>query len=212
MRSIMLVNAKGGCGKSTLATNLASFYATRGKNVTLADMDPQGSSYEWVNNRPEDRATITAIAGWKEPLRPARDTEVLIIDTAAGTEGKELTALARKVETILVPVLPSTIDMRAAKQFLYRLLLMGRIEREETKVAVVANRVRENTLIYEKLNSFLRKLDIPFVATLRDTQNYIRADERGLGIFELAPSSVYWDLEQWKKLTRYLNSQRSLPG
>jgi len=208
----MLVNAKGGCGKSTLATNLASFYATRGKNVTLADMDPQGSSYEWVNNRPEDRATITAIAGWKEPLRPARDTEVLIIDTAAGTEGKELTALARKVETILVPVLPSTIDMRAAKQFLYRLLLMGRIEREETKVAVVANRVRENTLIYEKLNSFLRKLDIPFVATLRDTQNYIRADERGLGIFELAPSSVYWDLEQWKKLTRYLNSQRSLPG
>jgi chromosome partitioning protein len=212
MRSIMLVNAKGGCGKSTLATNLASFYATRGKNVTLVDMDPQGSSFEWVQNRPEDRPSIAAIAGWKEPLRPARDTDVLIIDTAAGTEGKELTALARKVETILVPVLPSTIDMRAAKQFLYRLLLMGRIEREETRVAVVANRVRENTLIYEKLNSFLRKLDIPFVATLRDTQNYIRADERGLGIFELAPSSVYWDLEQWQKLTRYLNSQRSLPG
>ena len=212
MRSIMLVNAKGGCGKSTLATNLASFYATRGKNVTLVDMDPQGSSFEWVQNRPEDRPSIAAIAGWKEPLRPARDTEVLIIDTAAGTEGKELTALARKVETILVPVLPSTIDMRAAKQFLYRLLLMGRIEREETKVAVVANRVRENTLIYEKLNTFLRKLDVPFVATLRDTQNYIRADERGLGIFELAPSSVYWDLEQWQKLTRYLNSQRSLPG
>ena len=212
MRSIMLVNAKGGCGKSTLATNLASFYATRGKNVTLVDMDPQGSSFEWVQNRPEDRPIITAIAGWKEPVRPARDTDVLIIDTAAGTEGKELPALARKVETILVPVLPSTIDMRAAKQFLYRLLLMGRIEREETKVAVVANRVRENTLIYEKLNSFLRKLDIPFVATLRDTQNYIRADERGLGIFELAPSSVYWDLEQWQKLTRYLNSQRSLPG
>lgn len=212
MRSIMLVNAKGGCGKSTLATNLASFYATRGKNVTLADMDPQGSSFEWIKNRPDDRPAINAIAGWKEPLRTSRDTDVLIIDTAAGTEGKELTALARKVETILVPVLPSTIDMRAAKQFLYRLLLMGRIEREETKVAVVANRVRENTLIYEKLNSFLRKLDIPFVATLRDTQNYIRADERGLGIFELAPSSVYWDLEQWQKLTRYLNSKRSLPG
>lgn len=207
----MLVNAKGGCGKSTLATNLASFYATRGKNVTLADMDPQGSSYEWVNNRPEDRPGISAIAGWKEAIRPSKETDVLIIDTAAGTEGKELTALARKVETILVPVLPSTIDMRAAKQFLYKLLLMGRIEREETKVAVVANRVRENTLIYEKLHTFLRKLDIPFVATLRDTQNYIRADERGLGIFELAPSSVYWDLEQWQKLTRYLNSKRSLP-
>ena len=211
MRTIMLVNAKGGCGKSTVATNLASYYATCGKNVTLADMDPQGSSFGWVANRPEDRPVITAIAGWKEPVRASRDTDVLIIDTAAGTEGKELTALARKVETILVPVLPSTIDMRAAKQFLYKMLLMGRISREETKVAVIANRVRENTLIYDKLNSFLRKLDIPFVATLRDTQNYIRADERGLGIFELAPSSVYWDLEQWQKLTRYLNSKRSRP-
>ena len=121
-------------------------------------------------------------------------------------------AISSLLLAIIVPVLPSTIDMRAAKQFLYKMLLMGRIEREETKVAVVANRVRENTLIYEKLNSFLRKLDIPFVATLRDTQNYFRADERGLGIFELAPSSVYWDLEQWQKLTRYLNSKRSLPA
>jgi len=211
MRTIMIVNAKGGCGKSTLATNLASYYATRGKTVTLADMDPQGSSMGWVANRPEDRPEIQAIAGWKEPLRASKDTDVLIIDTPAGTEGKELTALVRKAQTILIPVLPSTIDMRAAKQFIYKMLLVGRISREETKVAVVANRVRENTLIYDKLHSFLRKLDIPFVATIRDTQNYIRADERGLGIFELAPSSVYWDLEQWAKLTRYLNSKRALP-
>lgn len=207
----MLVNAKGGCGKSTLATNLASFYATRGNNVTLADMDPQGSSYTWVQNRPENRPAIQAIAGWKEPLRAPKDTDVLIIDTAAGTEGKELTALLRKVETVIIPVLPSPIDMRAAKQFIYKMLMLGRVEREEVKVAVVANRVRENTLIYDKLHGFLRRLDIPFVATFRDTQNYIRADERGLGIFELAPSAVYWDLEQWQKLTRYLNSKRSLP-
>ncbi len=121
MRTIMLVNAKGGCGKSTLATNLASYYATRGKNVTLADMDPQGSSIGWVNNRPEDRPEIQAIAGWKEPLKPSRDTDVLIIDTPAGTEGKELTALVRKAQTVVIPVLPSTIDMRAAKQFIYKM-------------------------------------------------------------------------------------------
>jgi len=211
MRSIMLVNAKGGCGKSTLSTNLASYYATRGMNVTLADMDPQGSSFTWAQNRPENRPAIQAIAGWKEPLRAPKDTDVLIIDTAAGTEGKELTPLLRKVQTVIVPVLPSTIDMRAAKQFIYKMLMMGQVTREEVKVAVVANRVRENTLIYDKLDDFLRKLDIPFVATLRDTQNYIRADERGLGIFEMAPSAVYWDLEQWQKLTRYLNSKRSQP-
>jgi len=211
MRTIMVVNAKGGCGKSTLATNLASYYASRGNAVALADMDPQGSSWGWLQNRPEDRPAITGIAGWKEPLRPSRETEVLIIDTPAGTEGKDLTPLLRKAQTVIVPVLPSTIDMRAAKQFLYKLLLTGQVSREETIVGVVANRVRENTLIFDKLHGFLRRLEVPFVATLRDTQNYIRADERGLGIFELAPSMVYQDLEQWQKLTRWLNSKRSLP-
>lgn len=211
MRTILVLNAKGGCGKSTLSTNIASYYATKGKQVALADMDPQGSSWEWLQNRPEDRPAIHGIAGWKEGTRAPRDTEVLVIDTAAGTEGKELTALVRKAETVLVPVLPSTIDIRAAKKFIARLVMNGSISREETMVGVVANRVREYTLIADTLHTFLRRSEIPFVATLRDTQNYIRADERGLGIFELAPSSVYQDLEQWQKLTRWLNSKRSVP-
>ena len=91
------------------------------------------------------------------------------------------------------------------------ILTAGRVSRDEVKLAVVANRVREHTLIYQSLETFLTALDIPFVTTLRDTQNYIRAAERGLGIFEMAPSAVEFDLEQWQPLIKWLNSKRSTP-
>jgi chromosome partitioning protein len=122
-----------------------------------------------------------------------------------------MTALVRRADTILIPVLPSPIDIRAAAHFIHDLLLQGKVSRKQTKLAVIANRVRENTLVYHTLEKFLKKLKIPFVATLRDTQNYIRAAERGLGIYELAPSSVYQDLEQWEPLVKWLRSKRSLP-
>ena len=134
---------------------------------------------------------------------------MLIIDAPARVEGKELTQLIRRVETIIVPVLPSPIDIRAAADFMKDLLTSGKVSRKETKVAVVANRVRENTLIYHTLQSFLKSLKIPFITSLRDTQNYIRAEDRGIGIFEMAPSQVWQDLEQWEPLVRWLRSKRS---
>jgi chromosome partitioning protein len=101
--------------------------------------------------------------------------------------------------------------MRAAAHFIKDLLLVGKVSRQQTRLAVIANRVREYTLVYHNLERFLESLKIPFIATLRDTQNYIRAAERGLGIFELAPSLVYQDLEQWEPLLKWLRSKRSLP-
>ena len=210
MRTIMVLNAKGGCGKSTIATNLASYYAwEREEKVVLADFDPQGSSIAWLNARHQRRPDVIGIAAWKDPVRVPKDTDVLIIDAPARVEGKELTELIRRVETILVPVLPSPIDIRAAADFMKELLTSGKVSRKETKVAVIANRVRENTLIYHTLQSFLKSLKIPFVTTLRDSQNYIRAEDRGIGIFEMAPSQVWQDLEQWEPLVRWLRSKRS---
>lgn len=212
MRHIMVLNAKGGCGKTTIATNLASYYTwEREQNVVLADFDPQGSSMAWLEARDEIWPEIRGIAAWQEPLRLPRDTDVVVMDAPARVQGKELTALVRRAETIIVPVLPSPIDIRAAADFLKDLLTTGKVSRKETKVAVVANRVRENTLIYHTLEAFLSSLKIPFVTTLRDTQNYIRAEERGVGIFEMAPSAVWQDLEQWEPLTRWLRSKRSQP-
>lgn len=232
MRTIMLLNAKGGCGKSTLTTNLASYYASEGKSVVIADFDPQGSALEWLAARPESRPPIKGIAAWKEPLRAPRDTDYMILDVPAGVRGSDLTALVRRAQTIIVPVLPSPTDIRAAARFIHDLLLVGKIERKESKVAVVANRVRENsfgqdkleqalgalsfnyatvhTQIYRNLERFLTRLRIPFVATLRDTPNYQLADEQGLGIFELGNRAAY-DVVQWDPLLKWLESRRSIP-
>ncbi|MBE9516176.1 MAG: ParA family protein [Proteobacteria bacterium] len=210
MRSILVLNPKGGCGKSTLATNLASYFAwEEEKQVALADFDPQGSSLAWLKARSEQWPEITALDGSKGSVRAPKGTEVLIIDAPAAVHGKDITSLVRKAETVLVPVLPSPIDMRAATDFIQTLLKNGQISRGDSKLAVVANRVRENTLIYQELYRFLKGLKIPFVATLRDTQNYVRAVERGVGIFEMAPSAVWQDIEQWEPLVRYLRSKRS---
>jgi len=212
MRTIMVLNAKGGCGKSTISTNLASYYAfEEEKKVALADYDPQGSSLAWLEVRGEEWPEIEGIAAFKDPVRPARDTDILIMDAPARVHGKELTAMVRKADTILFPVLPSPIDMRAATDYMQEVKAIGKIERKEVKIGVIANRVRENTIIFSELYEFIKKLKVPYVATLRDTQNYIRAEERGVGIFEMAPSQVYQDLESWEPLTKWLRSKRSMP-
>jgi chromosome partitioning protein len=211
MRTIMLLNAKGGCGKSTLASNLASYYASEGNQVALVDFDPLRSSLEWLAARPETVPEILGIDGTEEGMRVPRNMDVAIYDVPAGLRGKELTAMVRRAETLIIPVLPSPIDIRAAAHFIGELLTVGKVSRHQTKLAVVANRVRENTLVYHKLERFLKSLKIPFVTSLRDTQNYIRAEERGLGLFEMAPSLVEKDLEQWQPLLKWLRSKRSLP-
>jgi len=212
MRHILVLNAKGGCGKSTIATNLATYFAwEKEQNVVLADYDPQGSSMAWLEVRGEEWPEITGIAAWKDPLRPPRDTDVVVMDAPARVHGTELTQLLRKAETIVFPVLPSPIDMRAAEVYVKEVQASGRLQRGEAKIGVVANRVRENTIIFTELYNFLRKLNVPYIATLRDTQNYIRAEERGVGIFEMAPSQVWQDIENWEPLVKWLNSKRSMP-
>ncbi|HFQ14186.1 MAG TPA: chromosome partitioning protein [Gammaproteobacteria bacterium] len=212
MRTIMVLNAKGGCGKSTIATNLASYFAAeRQQQVALIDFDPQGSSMAWLAARGEREPRIQGLPAWEKSVRIPKSMDVVILDTPARVQGQELAQLVRRVETIIVPVLPSPIDMRAAADFMKALLLNGKISRRQTKVAVVANRVRENTLIYQSLQAFLKSLKIPFLTSLRDTQNYIHAEEQGIGIFEMPPSRVWQDREQWEPLLRWLRSKRSLP-
>ena len=213
MRHIMVLNAKGGCGKSTIATNLASYYATQDKKVALADYDPQRSGMDWLAKRAEDRPAIEGVEAYKHGLRNLpRSAEVVIIDAPARVHGPELTEMVRHAETIIVPVLPSTIDIQAASKFLEDLAEVGRVERKEVKVAVVGNRVRENTLIAEELDDYLESLKTPYVAKLREAQNYVRAYTRGLGIFELPEYLAWPDWEQWEPLLEWLGSRRSRPA
>ena len=213
MRSIMVLNSKGGSGKSTVATSIASYYATRGKKVVLADCDPQASSLEWLAARPGGRSTITGIDGSSGRFRVPRSAEYVVYDTPAAVHGKELSGFLRRAQSIIIPVLPSPIDMRAATPFIQKVLDNGRVARKEARVALIANRCRENYNIYHQLDSYLRKVrKAPFISVLRETQNYVRAAERGLGVFELPPYSVRKDLDQWDPIIRWLRSKRSQPA
>jgi chromosome partitioning protein len=208
----MVMNAKGGCGKSTLATNLASYYADCGYDVALADYDPQRSSLDWLDRRPESRPKIAAIAGFKDGMKHApRNADIVIIDAPARSHGKELTDLVKHAETIIVPVLPSTIDIQASDRFLKELRALAKVDKKKAKIGVVANRVREYTLIFEELDEYLNKLRVPYVASLREAQNYVRAYTRGLGIYELPEYLAWPDWEQWEPLIKWVDSKRSQP-
>jgi len=212
MRHIMVMNAKGGCGKSTLATNIASYFANEGASVALADYDPQRSGLDWLDRRPDNRPEIAGVAGFDGGLRRVpRTADFVIIDAPARSHGKELTDLVNHAETIIVPVLPSTIDMQATTTFLDELRAVGKVARKQAKFAVVANRVRENTLIYDDLDEYLTKAKAPYVAALREAQNYVRAYTRGLGIFELPEYLAWPDWDEWEPLTAWLRTKRSQP-
>lgn len=213
MRTIMLMNAKGGCGKTTLATNIASGYADDGYKVVLADYDPQRSSLDWLEARRE-HAEVPEIRGidpLSGPLRVSSNTDLLVIDAPAGTHGRDMNLLLKRVQTVILPVMPSAIDMRAARRFLEELYLNGRISDKKTRIAIVANRVRENTRIYQELEQFLGHLKLPFIGHLRESQSYIRAAEQGLGLFELPSSTTLQDLPQWDPIFEWLDSRRALP-
>jgi chromosome partitioning protein len=233
MRTILVLNSKGGCGKTMLATNLAAHYALAGKRVAIADFDPQGSSLAWLAARGKRTPAIAGINASKNGFRPDRDIEYLILDAPAGVSGGELTALVRRAQTILIPVLPSPTDMRAAARFVHQLLLVGRVERKETRLATVANRVPEATVtqavleralpdigfdyvstatrVYQPLARFLDRLRIPFVAKLRDSLAYPLADDAGLSVFELDEAGAMRDRLYWRPLIDWLDSRRSIP-
>jgi chromosome partitioning protein len=213
MRHVMVMNSKGGCGKSTIATNVASHFATEGYKVALADYDPQRTSLDWLALRPEDLPRITGVSAHDEGLRAVpRDTEVLVIDAPARTHGSEMNELVRRAETILVPVLPSPIDLKACAHFLSELLDLGKVQREQARLALVANRVRENTLMFEELDQYLGKLKVPYLSALRQSTNYLRAFQRGMGIFELPEYLAWPDWKQWEPVTKWLGSKKSQPS
>ena len=212
MRHIMVLNAKGGCGKSTLATNIASYFANEGAGVALADYDPQRSSLDWIDRRPENRPRIAGVAAFEDGLRHVpRNADIVISDAPARSHGKELTDLIRHAETIVVPVLPSTIDIQATSTFLKELQGVGKVQNKMAKIGVLANRVRDNTLIFGDLDEYLTKARVPYIAALREAQNYVRAYTRGLGIFELPEYLAWPDWDDWEPLTAWLRSVRSQP-
>jgi chromosome partitioning protein len=174
MHKILVVNSKGGAGKSTLCSNLAAYYANWGINTYVADMDPQKSVETWLKHRPRDVAKVHLAKNGLRDLKP-EDAEYLIVDTPAGLSGIHLNELIRMSDTILIPVLPSPFDIHTTGEFIYKILSDDVFDANRQKIAVIANRVKLNTNMFQSLKEFLMELEIPFLTVLRDSQNYVKA-------------------------------------
>ena len=158
MRSILVVNPKGGCGKTTIATNLASFYAVWEVPVGLIDLDPQKSSSDWLKVRPETASTIQEFSGVKRKGGFPSDLKRVIFDAPAKTQLASVTRLIDMVDVVLIPVLPSAIDIRVTAKFIADLLIKVKVRYKPVKIAVVGNRMQANYKSSELLENFLQKV------------------------------------------------------
>ena len=215
IRRILITNPKGGCGKTTIATNIASHYASQGLNVRLFDHDNQGSSLSWVNRRSQQSNLIHGVDASKNfdhrltrswQLRVPSETDVAVIDSPAGVDISELAALFQQNDSVLIPVLPSPIDIHATAHFIKELLITGKVRKQMVRLAVIANRVRKNTIMYHSLERFLFTLKIPFISSLRDTQLYAKAMELGVGVQEIKSTRNKTDKLEWAPIIRWLET------
>jgi chromosome partitioning protein len=218
-QKIVVLNPKGGSGKTTIATNLAAYYAAQGLPAALMDLDRQSSSTRWLKKRTDTQPAIHGVTGHDAPanvtrafaLRVPQHIERVIVDTSAALTRQDLVDVVRNAHRIIVPVLPSDIDIHCAAGCISDLLLHARVPRSSNRIAVVANRARRTTIAFRSLMRFLRSLGLPAVAVLRDSQNYVRAAESGVGIHELRPSLVRDDLATWSPLIDWVE-HGAVPG
>ena len=215
MQTILIINSKGGSGKTTLATNLASYFASRNKKTAIMDYDPQGSSLHWLKIRSREANAIHAADAATQKGNLMRslkmyvpeNTEKLVIDAPAGVDGVLLQEMVKKTDFIVIPVAPSTIDIHATADFIKDLLLKGGVRKQQTNVAVVANRVRKSMPIYKPLERFLQVLSLPFLTRISDSDQYILAAEKGTSIFEMDEKDVAKEREEFEPILNWLNPQ-----
>lgn len=201
MKGFLVANPKGGSGKSTLATNLAGYFAHRGHDVMLGDIDRQQSAREWLATRPFELPTIETWAiGHDNVARPPKGTTHVVLDTPAGLGGKLLDKVLKLSTRVIVPVQPSTFDMRATRHFLEALLDEKAVRKGRTDVAVIGMRVDARTRAAGELERFLASFELPVLAYLRDTQVYVQAAAAGMTLFDLPRSRAERDLEQWQAI------------
>ena len=204
MPIVVIANPKGGVGKSTLATNVAGYYASQGHAVMLGDVDRQQSSRLWLSLRPEGARPIAAWDVQRDFIvRPPKGTTHVVLDTSAGLHGTRLREVMRLADKVLVPVQPSIFDIYATREFLDKVAdLRGSQPRE---VGIVGMRVDERTIAADQLRQFVDGLHLPVLGMLRPTQNYVYLAARGLTLFDIGPGRVARDLEQWQGICDWLD-------
>jgi len=206
----LVINSKGGSGKTTVTTNLASYFAVNRIPTAVMDYDPQGSSLNWLRCRahPAPKIHGANAAPQKSGLRSLgmhvpQGTRQLVVDGPAGASGLLLQEMIARAHAILVPVQPSAIDIHATANFIRDLLVMGRLRARNVRLAVVANRVRRATPVYQPLEKFLSSLGLPFLTRLSDSEVFVQAAESGVGIFEMDAIATAAEREQFMPIIEW---------
>lgn len=215
MNTTLVLNPKGGSGKTTITLNLASYFAAGGVPTTVMDYDPQGSSLNWLRLRPPHASKIHGVNAARVKGTQLRsfamfvppETRQLIIDAPAGASGMLLQEMLERASCIVVPVPPSSIDLHATAGFIREILHSTRMQARNLPVAIVANKVRRSMPRYQPLDWFLESLELTLTARLIDSDMYLKAVEAGFGIFEMPPSVAAAECQQFLPLAEWVESQ-----
>ena len=203
----VVMNPKGGVGKSTLATNLAGYYATRGRAVMLGDVDKQQSAREWLKLRP---AQCAPILSWEiergRTAKPPKEASHIVLDTPAGIGDKLLEQVITPARRVIVPLQASMLDILATKHFLAQLAEDRAVRKSDALIGVIGMRVDTRTRAFDELQRYLDGLGLPVLGYIRNTQNYVQLAARGLTLFDIAPGRVQQDLDQWAPIIKWLDS------
>ncbi len=204
MKAVLIANPKGGSGKTTLSTNIAGYLASRGQRVALLDMDRQRSATLWLAQRASSLPAIRALEVDSEKRTEGMDW--LVIDSPAALHGKNLEHALKLVHRVVVPIAPSLYDIQASHEFLKSLNAMKAARKGRVLVGVAGMRMAPRTRAAATLETFLKQLELPVLAYLREAQLYVNAAFEGKSIFDFPPHLAAQDVEQWSGLLGWLEA------
>ena len=211
MLKVLVANSKGGCGKSTIATNLAAHFAQDGKNTVLVDADRQESSRRWCEKRAGFSTPVLPLSGTRAdwPSHVPKGTQCLIVDAPAAIRPSDVDAFLGDIDAVLIPVLPSRFDLEASAHFIEGVAALSRVKRGKVAVGIIANRLKPWTTASQLATEEMKGLPFALIAQIRDSQAYVLMSGLGKSIFDYASESARSHQEDWNKLLRWLKKHGS---